>query len=132
MDRFIPQDRKKLLIAAGLASIPALWLSLRYFSKRTAKNPASVYQRKISQLAKQIKNTNPEEVNIVRLTSSKTVRIKEGDLSFDIHYVNFEAMKRKDNSSLQKEDPFLPPFEKGKFIADIGQHRLIFNKFPVF
>lgn len=29
-----------------------------------------------------------------------------------------------------KDDPFLPPFEKGLFISEIGEHRLLYNKFP--
>ena len=65
---------------------------------------------------------------------SKKLKSDSSKLVMNAHLV--ENLKKKDqisekNNSFVKDDPFLPPYEKGMFITEIGEHRLLYNKFPV-
>lgn len=43
-----------------------------------------------------------------------------------------QNLENKIKANTTKDNPFMPPFDPGVFISDLGDtHRLIFNKFPV-
>jgi len=125
---------KKYLLYAGLAIAPIVYLAWNIYRDRMVPK-RRLFDKKIGQLRKLIEKASVNAENIFPLTRVKTARIKDDkiNLTMEIHLVENLAKKNRLNtaSSFQKDNIFLPPFEKGIFICDIGNHRLIFNKFPL-
>ena len=69
--------------------------------------------------------------SIVSLNIKRSVRVKDDNIIFD--YLVLENLNKKNSSNTKKStNPFLPPYEEGLYISDIGDdHRLLFNKFAV-
>ena len=67
----------------------------------------------------------------MNLNVKRSVRVKDENIVFD--YLVLENLGKKNSSSSKKStNPFLPPFEEGLYVCDLGDdHRLLFNKFAV-
>lgn len=66
------------------------------------------------------------------LTIDSTIRIK-GDLySLDFNLMT-KIEKKEHGQALESKNPFLPPFQPGLHICELGEkHRLLFNKYSIY
>ena len=138
MPKFIDWcEKHKYWIALGLVVLPTSgYFSYRIYQQRL-KSKSGQFSQLISSIKSAIYTSNKQMENIVplqKVTSFKMKNSGQGDLPFEVHLLENLSRKEnisKDTSSFKKEDPFLPPFEKGIFIKEFDENRLIFNKFPL-
>ena len=83
-------------------------------------------------LLEQINEARAANTSIVYLTIDSTVRIKGDNYSLDFNLMTM-IEKKEQNKFLESKNPFLPPFQPGLHITELGeQHRLLFNKYSIY
>lgn len=78
--------------------------------------------------------TGPENDSIVHLTIKQSRDVCGIHPTAGANYISVRQLNNLDlkvkTTGLQKNNPFMPPFEPGQFITDLGKtHRLLVNKF---
>lgn len=128
--------RQKIFIGtvSAVALIASVGISYRFFLMIYRKKYLA-HRSFINRVVRFINEaTGPDNPSIVHLTTKQSrdicsVHPTAGDNYISIRQLN-HLNKKMDLGKLQKNNPFLPPFEPGQFITDLGKtHRLLVNKF---
>jgi ATP adenylyltransferase/5',5'''-P-1,P-4-tetraphosphate phosphorylase II len=83
-------------------------------------------------LLEQINEARTASGAIVYLNIDETVRIRGDNYDMDFNLMT-KIEKKEQNKFLESKNPFLPPFETGLHITELGdRHRLLFNKYSIY
>lgn len=138
---------RKVLIALGVTTLVSPFV-LRFFrrmsrrglSQSTSSGKVSPFLLSFSELKQTVLEKINSEYNkpdsvivfmgIERATDTSEPHSSEGENT--VRVMLLQNLEKKITAQTHKANPFLPPFQTGIFITDLGStHRLIFNKFMV-
>lgn len=126
----------KKWIYTGVALSAASAVIGYHFLMKQNSTKTGIFNRQIKKLAHLIYTQHGDTDRICPLVKVRSKKLKSDSSKLVMNAHLVQNLKKKEqitekNDSFIKDDPFLPPFEKGMFITEIGEHRVLYNKFPV-
>jgi ATP adenylyltransferase len=132
MDSGSDSNKTKWLILGGIGAIAAGVALYGLYKMKQPTTKGSIFSRRIQELRQKIISVVDNSESIEYFTRNDTVTITDPKIKgLSLLIIHAENLSKKSAPKFKKDNPFIPPFEKGLFVVDLENHRVLVNKFAI-